>query len=425
MLKTLRYYLEVATNNRHDTSTVLFAIAGFVGLLQANLRHVSWGQGFEMLSIAQNLTDHAAFANPFWILDTGPTAANPPMYPLLLAVLFKMLNRPEFVVLAATIGSILMNALAAALLPYVSFLFFGEVLPGLVASILWMGAMQPLPSWDTSYTVVGLLVFCMMTASAINQGKRVFRKGIIAGILAGVVFLLNPSTILIFLPWLIYLCWRHLKANARPALVYGFILLVAFSIFPMFWAIRNYQQLGAFVTRTNLGMTLYSSNNDCAQSTLIKNEANNCYQEHHPNVSVDEAQLLRQLGEVQYDRKRIADTKNWIHSHRSRFVQLTLQRFQEFWFPPVEFGSYYHAVFICLITLLSIPGLFWMMGRREPVTPFVLGVLLLYPLIYYIVVTDVRYRYPILWLSLLPAGYLASRLLDSANNKAPSPPSGP
>jgi hypothetical protein len=62
---------------------------------------------------------------------------------------------------------------------------------------------------------------------------------------------------------------------------------------------------------------------------------------------------------------------------------------------------------IWLATALSIPGLIVMARRREPVILFVAAVLLIYPLAYYFVVTDVRYRYPVLWLSLLPAGYVA------------------
>jgi len=47
---------------------------------------------------------------------------------------------------------------------------------------------------------------------------------------------------------------------------------------------------------------------------------------------------------------------------------------------------------------------------------FVLFVLFIYPLMYYVVVSDVRYRLPVLWLSLLPAGYFltysAQRVLN-------------
>jgi hypothetical protein len=415
MRKALRHYLEIAKSNRHDTSLLLFAVAGFVGLLQAKFQGVSWGHGFEMIRIAQNIADHGAFADPFGVLNTGPTAANPPMYPLMLAVLIKVLNNPALVALAATIGNILANAVTAALLPYVSFHFFEEVSPGIVAALLWMGSMQLLPSWDTSYTVAGLLALCLITGTDC-ESKQLARRGICAGCIAGFVYLLNPSTILIVLPWFIYLFIRGVKVATRPAVIYFSVLLVTFSLFPVAWATRNHHVLGGYVTRTNLGMTLYSSNNDCAQSSLVKNEANNCYQEHHPNTSLDEAMRLRNLGEIPYDRTRIADSTVWIYSRPQRFSQLTLQRFREFWFPPRERPFAYQATVISLITLLSLPGLFLMLRRRRPITLFVLSGLFLYPLIYYIVVSDTRYRYPVLWLSLLPAGYFVSKLFGAENH---------
>jgi hypothetical protein len=44
-----------------------------------------------------------------------------------------------------------------------------------------------------------------------------------------------------------------------------------------------------------------------------------------------------------------------------------------------------------------------MARRRDRALGFVLPALLIYPLMYYIVVSDVRYRLPVLWLSLLAA----------------------
>jgi hypothetical protein len=70
------------------------------------------------------------------------------------------------------------------------------------------------------------------------------------------------------------------------------------------------------------------------------------------------------------------------------------------------------AVAIWILTILSVPGLIGMVRRRVPATLYVLTVLLLYPLMYYVVVSDVRYRYPVLWLSSLPAGYCLQALLD-------------
>ena len=95
---------------------------------------------------------------------------------------------------------------------------------------------------------------------------------------------------------------------------------------------------------------------------------------------------------------------------------LRLERFRDFWFPRIQEHPYKIAV-LWFATLLSIPGLCLMGVRRIRVTGFVLGVLFAYPLMYYIVVSDVRYRYPIVWLPLLPAGYCIHSLVVHYRNR--------
>jgi len=271
---------------------------------------------------------------------------------------------------------------------------------------------------------MGLIFFCILTSSfedldRSNEARLAAGGGAIAGLLA----LLNPSSLLILLPWIGFLFWRT-RADLPRALKYCGITLAVLCVFIVGWCGRNYHQLGAFVVRTNLGMTLYASNNDCAESSLMREVLSRCYQTHHPNNSVREAELLRSLGEVQYDRNRIADTENWVKAKPAKFLKLTMARLLQFWFPAVEFlpngrglpDSMYAWVklqnivarVIWMITALSFPGLFLMARRREPVTAFVLVVLAFYPLMYYVVVSDMRYRYPVLWLSLLAAGYFIS-----------------
>lgn len=55
---------------------------------------IEFGAGFEMLAIARNVADHGAFANPFLVAKTGPTAVVPPIYPLVPAALTWLLRAP-------------------------------------------------------------------------------------------------------------------------------------------------------------------------------------------------------------------------------------------------------------------------------------------------------------------------------------------
>jgi hypothetical protein len=178
------------------------------------------------------------------------------------------------------------------------------------------------------------------------------------------------------------------------------------------WLVRNYRVFGVFALRTSLGITLYSSNSDCAEPSLYSEAVSGCIQKSFPVDSEPEARRLRNLGEVRYDRLRTADTMRWIFSHPKRFAELTAGRIVDFWFPDPR-QSVYTSYAIWAITLLSIPGMVLMVRRRQEIAPLFFTVWLIYPLLYYVVWSCDRYRYPILWTSLLPAGYALQAMLTS------------
>lgn len=432
-MKKLIHFLRV---HQTDASILLFLAAGAIGIASQIMLPVM--PGAEMIRLAQNLVAHGAFENPFGTLATGPTAVNPPLYPWLLAILFKIFRLPGYVYVASIVMAVLANAFTASLLPRLSLALLSDGVPGILAGILWLGAMQSIPGWDTNLSVLGILVFCLVTLPSGFAGRRPVPSAILGGILAGLLFLLNPSLILITVPWIAFL-WFRVGQAKLTSLRESLIVLGILGMFWIGWSLRNYAALGAFVVRTNLGMTLYASNNDCAQSSLIRDEFNDCYQTHHPVASLAEAKILAALGEVRYDHTRIADTKAWIRTHPERFAELTLRRFIEFWFPAADWipptkkfqnaFSVPHytrkwsmqqiriANVIWLATLLSIPGLILMVRRGEAIAFYFVAVLTIYPLMYYMVVTDVRYRYPVLWISLLCAGYFLCEMMEPRTHK--------
>jgi hypothetical protein len=195
--------------------------------------------------------------------------------------------------------------------------------------------------------------------------------------------------------------WRHVSFTR----VAGFGAAVFLTALP--WMLRNDSTLGTFSVKDNFGMTVYASNNDCAKSTLAASSASGCYDAMHPNSSARELLILNRLGESRYDSVRTGDTFRWIRSHPEAFARLTAGRILDFWFPPAA-SPLYSTFTIWVATGLAVPGLILLIYRRIPVALYIIAVAAAYPLLYYIVVSDVRYRYPLLWLSLLCAGYLLS-----------------
>lgn len=374
-------------------------------------RFIPFGKGAETYALASSLAQHGTFANPYQVMPTGQSAANPPFYPFILAIFMRLFKTHFLVALAAISTNILANSFVAAWLLRVSVVFYRDIRPGIFAAAFWIASVELLPSWDVAYTVALLLLFITYTAQTIGEPRRRAAPWI-AGLIAAALFLLNPSAILIYLPWFAFLLLSR-AVPMRQALRYTVIasLVLAFAGFG--WALRNRFVLGAFVVRTNLGSSLYVSNNDCAQPSLLENIRSGCDAPHNPNGSLDDARQIVAMGEVAHDHLRRADAFAWMHAHPHAFLRLTLVRILYFWFPPYEFHPFKMGA-IWLATALSIPGLIWMAVERKQVTLFIVAVFLIYPFMYYVVVSEVRYRYPVLWLTLLPAGYLLRNLLPAA-----------
>jgi hypothetical protein len=373
---------------------ILFVCGLIAGVAEFRLHPEAFGfgRGFEMAAIARSLVETGTFGNPFEPFVTGPTASNPPLYPLILAGLLKLFG-PAGTVWIAVLVNIVLNAAIAAALPFLSRAVFRQDFPGVVAGALWIVSMRLMPQWDTTMTVAGLIAFCLISARGASAA--------VTGVLGGAISLLNPAGVLIFGPWLLYLRrgWRYVAAV---------VAMVAACNVP--WIVRNYRAFGAPVLRTNFVYTLRSSNSDCDRSSLYETSLVQCYQRTHPAGDADEARLMTELGEVRFDRLRASEAFQWIREHPARFRELTLQRFVEFWFTDPGIAAR-AAYAMWLVTLLSIPGIVMMAVRREPVTWYILAVWLLYPLMFYVVVSCDRYRYPMLWASLLPAGYFVSRVV--------------
>jgi hypothetical protein len=374
--------------HQSDVSLVLFLAAGLTGvLLHGRAIHPEGGWGGEMMHLANNLADHGAFANPYSSLDTGPTANNPPLYPFVVAGLFELLRDGTSVYFTTVLGRILANAITAVLLLRVAVLFYGDVIPGVIASILWLTVLPAEPGWDTSYTVMGLLFFALFTSSMAGDGDMV-RRAALSGAFAGLLALLNPSSLLISLPWIVFVFWRS-KTDFHRVVKCAAILLIVLGVFVGAWCMRNYRQLGAFALRTGFGVILRESNNDCAQPSQFRNRLNGCSQTFHPMSNLREAELLLRVGEVQYNQVQAADTKKWIAANPQKFLHLALTRLREFWFPAVEvvptgpLPYFVHYDFapdwvahwvrqqnaiayaMWIITALSIPGLILMARRGE------------------------------------------------------------
>ncbi|MCU1263505.1 MAG: hypothetical protein JWO80_6390 [Bryobacterales bacterium] len=156
------------------------------------------------------------------------------------------------------------------------------------------------------------------------------------------------------------------------------------------WAWRNHEKLGAWIwSRDNLGLELSLSNSDLATPTMRDNIRLGLHRASHPSKSLIEADKVCYYGEAAYNRIKGQRAVTWIRDHPGRFAALTVQRMCWFWFPSIYFG---------LLVTLAVYGI-----RNAQSAWIFATVWLLFPLLYYVIQYDPRYRHPMEWSVLLAA----------------------
>jgi hypothetical protein len=261
------------------------------------------------------------------------------------------------------------------------------------------------PQYEIMCVATGLMLFCLAADRLVVRGS--VGAALAAGIAIGLLALLNPASISVAVLWLAYLLWQYRPAHLQR-FVWCAVLAAAVTLAPWTW--RNYREFHKFIfVRGNLGLELYIANNDCAQASFALNDVNGCYPRMHPGSSDSESRDYQALGEAEYNRRRAASALAWIRTHPARFTVLTAQRIRMYWFPDGDISAPY-ARAIAFITLSGMLGMFLLARRRQPIALFLIAASLVYPVLYYLVQSDPRYRTPFLWIPLLAGGYFLRTL---------------
>jgi hypothetical protein len=260
----------------------------------------------------------------------------------------------------------------AALLPAVAKRMTGAHAPGVWAAALLVALplIPAAPQLETSLLLAALLAYYAWDGGATARGAA-----------AGAIFHISPTALLILGP-------AEQRSRLLPWLAAAALVCVP-------WTLRNFALLGgASFIRNNLPLELRLSNHDSAQPVMLAHRK--LLLDAHPQYSRTEAQRVVDLGETAYQRANLREFRQWIQANPARFTQLTLQRMGLFWFPESPHG-WPHRASLAAVTILSLFSL-----KRWPIAW--LWILALYPLPFYVIQADARYRYPVLWISLLGAG---------------------
>jgi hypothetical protein len=371
-----------ASHPRPPVGDLLLLLAVLSLTMAVQIRFIPFviGPGFEAVSISRSLAERGAFADPF-DAATGPTAHLPPLYPAILALLRIVTPGEQSFRIAVLVLTILLHVVHAFLVFAVAWDLFPKSSTRQIAFaiVLVLPLYQILPPWETIWLCCGVLYFWL--------GVR-RRRVLAAGLFGGLLLLMNPSLLFVLTP--IAVCeWRR----PRPAIAFLCLALLVTSP----WIVRNYRVFGkVFFIRDNLGMELDLYNNDCEAFG-----ATGCAP--HPLASEEERRKIRELGEVRYNAVRLERAVTWLRTHPAAALRLAAGRAAGFWFP--LFKAPPHGWSIALVTLLSLWGLACLARDRHPALWPMLAIALVYPVLYYFIHFDLRFRMPVLSLSVLAAAY--------------------
>jgi Dolichyl-phosphate-mannose-protein mannosyltransferase len=358
-------------------------------------------------NIAYSLAIGKGFSNPFR-RDTGPTAWLTPVYPFLVAATFKLLG---IFTVRAFFFLVFLNILFATVV-CVPIFQIGKRVAGLGvgATAAWLWALFPnaimIPFewiWDTSFSAL-LSAILLWATLELADSNRV-RDWCGYGLLWGFTLMTNPS-LGSLLPFL--LGWATYRARRRegtapsegpfpwlkaPALALGLAILCCVP-----WTMRNYAVFHRIIPlRSNFPLELYIGNNEN-------------YDDKHPRfpgpITKDrETVRYLRMGEISFMDEEMRKARNFIIAHPRVEIILFGDRFAAFWtgLPNalrnfLEMDSWLVRVLMLGAVVSGIGALagIAVLVRRRSEYMFPLAAYpVVFPFLYYITHTSLRYRHPI------------------------------
>jgi hypothetical protein len=398
---------------------VLYMTLAHTYRIRASEDHFQFG--WEAGRIARALVTGYGYADPFanaYLAHTGPTAWLPPLYPLLMAAIFRLFGVYTYASawVLFTIQSAFSAATALATWEIAARCFSRRV--ALWSAWLWAlypAAMQYAVRWPWEMTITTAL-FALTLVLALRMRSigsdaspqpatcnlHPVTSWLLFGLLWALIALSN-STLLIFLP--ICALWILLPNFHNPHAYLGPIvaaLLFLACIAP--WTIRNQRVFHTFIPlRGNLGAEMYMGNGPGSSGLLMEYD--------HPFQSSEQLRLYAALGEVRYVTMRGTTAKSFIAAHPAHFAADVARRVYFFWAgvpqadlaPAVEAGRTLNFV---VISLVGLCGLALALRRRIPAADLFAWTFFLLPIPYYLVTVHARFRHPLEPLICILAVYL-------------------
>ena len=405
-----------AGRSRFNNTTLAFWAAFLVRVAYLTIAHTyrirpfpdHFEYGWEMGRIARALATGRGYADPF-VGHTGPTAWVTPLYPLLIAFVFKLTGIYS---LASAWILLTLNSLFSALTVFPiaaiaqrSFAGSGQARAASIQRwAVWLWALYPAAMqyavrwvWESSLST---LLFTCAFALALRMRQRSLDRPTrfamldwaLFGLIWGAIALANPSLVL-FLPlagiWILTGAGKALLPNLAEAGVSGLVFLAILTP----WVVRNTRVFHHFVPlRANFGAELCLGNGPGATGLLMEYN--------HPAQDPQQLRLYSTMGEYSYAQMRGALAKRTIRRDRWLFLRNTLKRLYFFWFGvPSPSGNaatrFFRSLNFGFLSTAGLLGLLLALRRHVYGGWLFAFAFLTLPTVYYFVTVHARFRHPL------------------------------
>ncbi|MGI9104454.1 MAG: glycosyltransferase family 39 protein [Terriglobales bacterium] len=346
----------------------------------------------EMTNISRAIATGHGYTSPFAPF-TGPTTWCTPVYTYLIATVFYLFGvfSTTSAIVILTLQS-LMSAFTCIPIHRIGDYTAGRR-TGLAAALAW--AIFPwFSKWAVSWVwevSASALLAALLFWYALRLARPASRKLWIGyGLLWAVALLTNPALATLLPPALLWCAWELRKQRCRWFTSAAVAVLVCFlTIAP--WLVRNRIVFGQWVfLRSTFGIEFSLGNYELANG--------HGWGGPHPTLSRLELDRYIRMGEPAYNHWKLQQTMQWVRANPAKFLMLTARRVKYFWdgsallYRPAMHAYWMPWSFLAF-DLLLLPALLVAHRRRLHAWPMLFGCLLLYPLPYYIVFSQARYRH--------------------------------
>src|SRR5438477_4453267 len=277
--------------------------------------------GWEMGRLARSIAIGQGFSSPTDV-PSGPSAWAPPLYPYLLAEVFKLFG--VYSALSAWVilsFNSVFSALTCLTLDRIGERVYGA---GVGRAAAWTWALFPYaiywPTrvvWETSFTAFLLSLALLLTLRLAEPRTREghgTRAWILYGLLWGVIAVTNTAVVSMMpfcLLWLLY------RGSGRSHLAGAALCLLTTLLVTAPWLIRNYAVFGKFVfIRDNLPLELHMANNEHSAGLWTRAE--------HPGNNPESMRRFQELGEMRFMEAQQREVKQCNCHHDRRFLLFSL-----------------------------------------------------------------------------------------------------